>query len=268
MKTLIYDNECPLCVGYTALFMHSGLLEKEGRQHFNEVQPEFLELLDKNKMHNEIPLIEKETGKVWYGIDALLELLGQRCVMIKKIGSMPPINWLLKKVYAFISFNRKVIVAASPGNYDCSPAFSLKYRLLFLLFGLVVNSWLFNLYMPLFNKSIFPGASADSMEGAHFIFIAVNVCTGLFLGRRKGIEFLGQVNMLAFIILLLLIPVNIFQHFIPPAYLCFLFGSLTFFVVKEYIRRMRYAGIMPQQYSVVMLNVISVSVFFLYLVSR
>lgn len=265
MKTLIYDNECPLCVAYTGAFVKTGLLEKEGRKNFDEIDIAVLNTVDTQRMHNEIPLIENETGKVWYGIDALLEVLGEKMPWIKTIGHTKPVNWFLKKLYKLVSFNRKVIVAVPAKGYDCSPAFSSKYRILFLLIGLVLNSWIFTMAISLANKTIFTDSSFNQMQVAHYILVAINISIAVLLGKKKGLEYLGQVNMLAILSMLLMLPLISFQDMLPASILCAGFGLIAGFIAKEYLRRMKYAGILDNYKLIVALNIICAIAAFAYL---
>ncbi|MBC7936061.1 MAG: DUF393 domain-containing protein [Rhizobacter sp.] len=267
MKTLIYDKECPLCVAYTGAFVKTGLLEKEGRKHFNETAPELLEKLDKARCHNEIPLIDNSTGKVWYGIDALLEILSAKMPWIKKAGNFAPLHWLLKKLYKLVSYNRKVIVATKSIRYDCSPDFSSRYRILFLITGLLLNSWLFTLCIPVFKKGIFSTAGFEAMQIAHFSFVAINIGIAILLGKQKGLEYLGQVNMLAMLTMLLLLPLQVFQNIIGAGSINCSFGMIGFFIAREYIRRMTYAGIVQNNKLVVAINMLCVGSFLFFLAS-
>jgi predicted DCC family thiol-disulfide oxidoreductase YuxK len=265
MKTLIYDNECPLCVAYTGAFVKTGLLEKESRKHFNEVVPALLQNIDQQKCNNEIPLIDDENGKVWYGIDALLEILGNKFPFIKTIGNISPVNWFLKKLYKLVSYNRKVIVAKKTNGYDCSPDFNTRYRILFLVTGLVFNSFLFALFYPLFNKSIFSNAVFEQFQIAHFSFVGINICIAVVLGKQKGLEYLGQVNMLAFSCMLLLLPLHMAVRILGSGFINFSMGFILLLMMLEYVRRMKYAGILNRYNFIVALNIISLMVFFIYL---
>ena len=265
MKTLIYDNECPLCVAYTGAFVKTGLLDTAGRKHFNEVSPSLLQQIDEQKCFNEIPLIDETNGKVWYGIDAMLEILGSRFPLIKTIGNCPPVNWLLKKIYKLVSFNRKVIVGQPSSGLNGNPDFNTKYRVLFLLAGLVVNSWLFTLFYPLFTKSIFSNADFLQFQVAHFSFVGINVSIAAVLGKRKGLEYLGQVNMLAMTCMLLLLPLNAAGDVFGNGLINFVMGAICFLIMREYIRRMKYAGILGNYKMIVALNITSLLGFFLYL---
>lgn len=264
MKTLIYDNECPLCAAYTGVFVKTGLLEKEGRKNFNEVNASLLYKVDKERMHNEIPLIENETGKVWYGIDALLEVLGSKMPLIKKIGHLQPVKWFLQKLYKLVSYNRKVIVAVPAKGYDCSPAFNSKYRVIFLLLGLILNSCIFTMSLSLANKTIFPTSSEQQLQLAHYVLVTINISLAIILGKNKGLEYLGQVNMLAMLSMLLTVPLIGLQSFLPVTILCAAFGFIAGFIAKEYVRRMKYARILDQHKAIVVINILCAATVFIY----
>ncbi len=265
MKTLIYDNECPLCVAYTGAFVKAGLLEKEGRKNFSEIDNNILCNVDTARMHNEIPLVETETGKVWYGIDALLEVLGAKLPFIKTIGKLKPVNWLLKKMYKLVSYNRKVIVAVPAKGYDCSPDFNTRYRLLFLMIGLVFNSLLFTLFIPLLTQTFFHSADFMAMQLAHFSLVAVNISIALLVGKKRGLEYLGQVNMLAILGMLLLLPIKFFPALFTTSTTSFYLGAACFFIAGEYVRRMRYAKIFSLNRQIVFLNIASLFIVLFYL---
>ena len=265
MKTLIYDNECPLCTAYTGAFVKTGVLQKEGRKNFNEVSPRLLQQLDTQRSHDEIPLIDNNTGQVWYGIDALLEIVGDKLPFIKTICKWKPINFLIKKIYKLISYNRKVIVAIQPAGYDCSPSFNTRYRILFLLLGLVWNSWLFTHTIPLLSKTAFTNTTAMQLLWAHYSLVAINICIALLLGRQKGLGYLGQVNMLAITGILLLLPLMALQHILALKLQLILLGVIVAFMANEYVRRMRYAGIINNDKIVVTINAASLVGCILYL---
>jgi hypothetical protein len=71
-KILVYDDNCPLCSWYSAQFVHFGLLPVDGREAFSTLDPSLLHLIDFDRGRNEILLVDIPSGKVVYGIDALL----------------------------------------------------------------------------------------------------------------------------------------------------------------------------------------------------
>ncbi len=250
---LIYDDKCPLCAAYTSAFVKCGILNKDSRKSFTTVDEYLLLQTDAERSKNEIPLIDTVTGKVYYGIDALLELLNTKLRGIKAIGSLQPVNWLLKKLYKFISYNRKVIVATKcgKGQYDCSPAFSYKWRVIFLLVFLCINTLaLFPIHKYVFANSVLTGSSINYLQLLHAVLVGSNILLATTLPKTKAYEYIGQVNMLATIAvlsLLLLAGINKFllvNTLFNNAYLL----AVTVFIFKDYMRRMNYAGTLQTTY--------------------
>jgi len=91
-KIIIYDDGCPLCAAYTFAFVAAGILNGQGRKNFSNIDTATFELIDKAKCNNEIPLVDTDTKQVWYGIDALLELLDSKIPFIKFVGNIKPVK--------------------------------------------------------------------------------------------------------------------------------------------------------------------------------
>jgi predicted DCC family thiol-disulfide oxidoreductase YuxK len=269
-KIILYDDACPMCSTYTKAFVQTGLIDPSGRKSFSAVSPELLGEIDPHRCRNEIPLIDTAAHTVKYGIDALLEILSARWPLVKTIGSLKPINWFLKKLYNLVSFNRRVITASSfkEGNFDCTPDFNIKYRLLFLLLGLSFNTiMLIPEHSSILLNSILDRGSLAELQTAHFIFVLVNIGIAWTIKGREGLEFLGQANMLALLTTLLLLPMILANYLVDiPATLnnSYLLALLVF-IASEYKRRMVYAKIIPANTTVAVLNIFSALCFLLYL---
>lgn len=244
---LIYDDKCPLCAAYTGLFVKTGILTNEGRKSFTTVDEAVLQKVNVERSKNEIPLIDTAAGKVYYGIDALLELLNTKLYGIKTIGNLHPVYWGLKKLYQFISYNRKVIVATKcgKGQYDCSPEFNYKWRFIFLFVFLTFNTLaLFPVQQYVMANSIFSSSTIYDVQLLHGVLVSSNLLLALTLSKQKAVEYLGQVNMLATIVILCLLAlagINKYGIVNPVINNLYLLG-LTIFIFKEYLRRMNYAG--------------------------
>ena len=270
-KIIIYDDGCPLCAAYTSAFVVTGLLNDQGRKNFSNIDAATFECIDKAICNNEIPLIDTETKQVWYGVDALLELLDSKIPFIKTIGNIFPVKYCLQKMYKFISYNRKVVVATSEKNgYDCSPDFNVRYRVFFLAFFLFFNTWMLEpLFETVFSNSFIRNSSFNQIQWAHLLLVGCNIAIAASLGIKKGLEYAGQVNMLALTCILLIVPLhlvnqntNILATSINNFYLC----MVSLFIIKEYIRRMKYALVIPLHPGIVCINIISVLLFIFYLV--
>ena len=270
-QILLYDDACPLCVAYTKGFVRAGLLEPENRKAFSVTDKIFLNKINIERGINEIPLIDPDNNKVYYGIDALLEILGRKIPFIKTVGNFKPIKWFLLKLYKFISYNRKVIVAAKPiqNGFDCSPDFNVRYRLLFLSVFFIFNTlMLFPMHQFVISKSMFSNSSLIELQMAHLILVTINIAVAFTLSKKERIEYLGQVNMLALMVILLSIPLMLVNKFFGFTFTRgndFYFGFLTFFIIKEYIRRMKYAAIINRHPEIVLANVICLAAFLVYL---
>ena len=268
-KILIYDDNCPLCTWYSGLFVKLGFLHEEGRKAFSTLDPSLLQKINFDRGKNEIPLLDLKTSKVQYGIDALLEILDQKIPYIKAIGNFKPIKWFLIKLYKLISFNRKVIVAkkCGVGNIDCAPDINYRYRFLFLAVSLLFNTiMLFPVHDYLFMNLSYYHLTISELQAAHFIFVLMNGLLAITFRREKGIEYLGQVNMLALSAILLLIPLIGINLVISNNWINSIFlVTISAFIFKEYFRRMEYAGILLEYKWVTSTNLLCLNGFILYL---
>ena len=268
-KILVYDDNCPLCTWYSGLFVKYGFLNADGRKPFSTLDDILLAEIDFDKGRNEIPLLDTSTHKVVYGIDALLEILDQKIPSIKAIGNIAPLKWVLKRMYKFVSFNRKVIVAkkCGPANIDCSPDYNYLYRFIFMAVCLVFNTlMLYPFHNNLFSKLSYYHLHLYELQAAHFAFVIINCTLAFSFQKAKGYEYLGQVNMLALSVILLLAPLMILQFLFNSEWVATAWLILTsIFTFKEYLRRMEYAGVLLNNKWIVSLNLLSLTGFILFL---
>jgi len=270
-KVIIYDDNCPLCSAYTSAFVKTGLISKEGRRNFSGIDETLVNQIDLRRSVNEIPLIDTATHQVWYGIDALLEILQQKMPVVKTIGNNRCVKWGLQKLYKFISYNRRVIVASSneKNGFDCSPDFNVRYRLVFLFVFLIFNTlMLFPLQEYVLHKSIF-NSTILGLQMSHTIFVCINISIGLLLGKKNGLEYLGQINMTALTAIMLCIPLIFLNRYIglKASFNTYYLGMVTIVVLHEYLRRMRYIGFVKSRKPVLVVNIGCFAFFLAYLMT-
>lgn len=262
---LVYDDKCPMCAAYTRLFVKTGILSNEGCQSFSTIDTGLFEKFDVERGKDEIPLVDTVSGKVYYGIDSLLEILNSKIPFIKSAGQFKPVYWFLKKLYKFISFNRKVIVAVkcSKGQFDCSPEFNYKWRSVFLMFFLCFNTLsLFPVQEYALVNSIFNDSSIGYIQLIHALLVSSNIILALTMSKPRAFEYLGQVNMLATIAIFFLLILACFNRFMTAntivnnLYLL----ALLVFILKEYKRRMKYIGTFDNK-AIVAINIVCVTAF-------
>lgn len=198
MKTqdniLIYDDDCPMCRAYSGAFTRMGLLKKENRVPFHSIPDEsFAGKMDPIKSKNEIPLINLQTGETLYGTEALIEILSQRWPFFRYFKTNPLLHFLSRRAYFFVSYNRKVIVPATPkpGSVDCSPSFSLPYRLSFILMAIGLGS--------VFYKMAFPHLAYQNQISIGILALGIQCIGFLFVQKEKIADYAGNIALLWFL---------------------------------------------------------------------
>ncbi|MEL7146939.1 MAG: DCC1-like thiol-disulfide oxidoreductase family protein, partial [Bacteroidota bacterium] len=210
---IIYDDECPMCHLYTSAFVDYGFLDPDGRQAFSDAANGSHQQLDLSRSRNEIPLIDLQTGTVTYGLPSLLKILTNRWRVFGLIEKIPPLFWLINKLYRFVSFNRKVMV---PGNADgkaCVPDFHLGYRLLYLFLGTLIVALALRSYW----QQMFPDGEALSL--AIYVGIILGQLVACFpvmwkRGIENMLEYLGNQMTVMVVGVLFALPVILFSLFV------------------------------------------------------
>lgn len=245
MKTLnnniiLYDEDCPLCQVYTSGFLKTRMLDKNGRKPFNKIAKEEASFIDLKKATNEIALIDTKTNTVTYGINSLLKILGHSFPWIEKTGHLKPIHYGLKKLYSFISYNRKVIIpsALKPEHkLQCVPSFNIKYRILYILFAILVTiAVLFSFSKTL---SFLPQASVtrETLLASGQILFQL-----LFLinyNKKDRLNYIGHLTTVSLMGSLMLLPILIINSYIniSETVLILWFGATVITMFYEHYRR-------------------------------
>jgi len=217
MKTLkshviIYDEECPMCNLYTSAFIKSGMLDSKGRTAYNKMGENITCRIDKDRARNEIALVDTQGGSVSYGLESLYKVIGHNFPFLWHVFRFKPFNFLMKKAYFFISYNRKVIVPSAESGFNaCIPDLNKKYRVVFILFAWMVSA----LTLNAFSGRLLPLVPASNLLreflicGGQLIFQGVLV---LYFNKRKMWDYLGNVIAVSLIGSILLLPALCFPH--------------------------------------------------------
>ena len=240
--TLLYDEDCPLCQVYSSGFIKTGMLDQNGRQPFSTLSSETQNFINLERASNEIALIDNDNKTVIYGIDSLLKVLGVRFPVIEKTGHLKPVKFLLKKLYSFISYNRKVIIPSEENEsqqLQCLPSFNVKYRLFYILFSVIVT--MFTLFYFSKNISTLPYGSL-MREG--FITMGQLVFQGLLiskLGNKTILNYFGNVMTISLMGSLLLLPLLIINWSVQISETILLtgFGITVLLMFLEHKRRVK-----------------------------
>lgn len=233
--TLIYDNECPMCAMYSKGFTKSGMLDEDGREGFTEISVRNKDLLDYNRAKNEIALVDHENNTVMYGLDSLLLIIGNSFPLLAKIARIQPIYWFFKKLYSFVSYNRKQIIPSRKNNAEvsCVPTFNRKYRVAYIIFVVFFSAYILSLYSGKLGVNLAPN-----------IFRELIVCLGQILWQTiflknylkdKIWDYLGNMMTVSLIGTLLLLPVLWFN--LTPLFYLIYFAIVVSVMFFEHLRR-------------------------------
>ncbi len=242
---LIYDDHCPLCKAYTNAFVKYRFMEENGRVSFSELNNHgFTQLVDWKRAKNEIPLVDESNNKVYYGVEALLQILGAKWAFFKWYAQQSFLVKASKVLYKFISFNRRIIIPApinTECQFDAKPDFNVAYRLAYFIF-----SWLFTSFV-LTNYSAYLAhyIGATSLGREFLICAGQMLFQGLLLmmfkkHRELIFEYLGNMMTISLLGSLLLCPMllaNIFFNNVHPFISMVYFFAVVTFMLYDHIRR-------------------------------
>lgn len=153
--TILYDQDCPMCVAYTAGMVKSGMLSDSGRIPYQPAACQY-HGVDANRARNEIAVVEHTNGRVQYGIDAMLAVIAVRIPWIKHVGQWKPVHATLKLVYRFISYNRKVIAPPAERQVEatCTPDMHHGMRWAYLALASLFTAFVLSRITPLMGSQI------------------------------------------------------------------------------------------------------------------
>lgn len=233
--TLIYDNDCPMCNIYSKGFVNAGMLDENGREAFTDLSFKNKNLIDFNRAKNEIALVNHNSDQVIYGLDSLLLIIGNSFPLLEKIVRVKPFYWFFKKLYSFVSYNRKQIIPSKKDSTEetCIPDFNLKYRLAYITFVAIFSGYI----LSIFSTNLGLGLNQNFLR-EFAICIGQIVWQTVFLKsylKDKIWDYLGNMMTVSLIGTLLLIPA-LFLNLNSVSSIIY-FGIVVFIMFLEHIRR-------------------------------
>ncbi len=252
MKTLtnhqlLYDGECPMCAHYADKFVSEGVLTESAKTPYGSCE---INNLDADRARNEIALVDNTTGKILYGLASWQLLLSTRYPALKSLFYSKFASFFGKRLYRFISFNRKVIAIGKEfeNQSACAPDFNLKYRLLYILFAWTGTVLVLHPYTQLLSDYL--PISSMSREwlicGGQLLFQFPVVAA---INRNRLIHYWGNMMTISLIGGLLLLPVLLLSFLVTLPSILYLgyFGSvvLAMLIIHLYRCKVLELGIVP-----------------------
>ncbi|UEQ78275.1 DCC1-like thiol-disulfide oxidoreductase family protein [Chryseobacterium arthrosphaerae] len=235
--TLIYDKECPMCTLYSKAFTQCGMLDEKGREAFTEISLRNRTLVDFNRAKNEIALVDHNRNKVVYGLDSLLLIIGNSFPLLEKTARIQPLYWFFKRLYSFVSYNRKQIIPSAKNDAEksCIPDFNLKYRIAYIAFTVIFSAYILSMFSGKMGLNLKPDFGREfTICLAQILWQTVFL--RLYLKDRIW-DYLGNMMTVSLMGTLLLIPA-LLTSFTPVFYIIY-FGIVVLIMFLEHLRRCR-----------------------------
>ncbi len=237
---ILFDAECPICRISTKAFVQSGMLDNQERTAYQELPAEACPMLDRQRATNEIALVNQETGEVTYGVESLFKVFAASFPALEPLFLFKPFIWLMSKIYAFIAFNRRVIIPApvAVDSYMLQPTFMLNYRVAYLFVTWLITAIVLSAYTPLM-PGLLPEGSAHReylICGGQILFQGVIIS---LIQKKKRWDYLGNMMTISFGGALLLLPVLILSEWINlhPLFCATWFMAVAGLMLLAHIRR-------------------------------
>lgn len=243
---ILFDADCPMCKIYTQGFVNLGILDKSGRVSYQEFPAESCPLLDMQRAVNEIALVNQETGEVSYGIKSLFKVFGTALPLLKPVFGFAPFVWLMSKIYAFISYNRRVIIPndQSVPAYALQPSFKIGYRIAYLIFTWFMTACILSAYAKLMTGVLPQGPAYREFLvcGGQVFFQGLVVS---YIHKNKGWDYLGNMMTISVTGALLLLPGLVISTWLKadPLYYVAWFMCVAGIMLILHIRRSKLLGI-------------------------
>lgn len=225
-KVIVYDDNCPLCAWYTGKFVQYHMLPANGRVGYTSADKAISSKIDTERYRTEIAVVDTRGGETLYGTDGLSLIIGNSFPLLRPLLQKQWFVRFIKKLYRFISYNRKIIAPhkSQANTPDCTPAFSRKHRVLFIVFSILVSCWLTWMCGRAFAMLV-PGTSPASgglqlLAGAGTGWALQFAAAALFLKGEKAFNYAGHLAVIMLVGLFILSPYALLASLLPA------FGSL------------------------------------------
>ncbi|WP_310554868.1 hypothetical protein [Flavobacterium sp.] len=241
-QTLLYDEDCPLCRVYTKGFITAGMLDENGKKPYCQLSEEEEIFVDIKRASNEIALIDTKNKTVIYGINSLLKVVGHSFPWMEKVGNLKPTYYFLKKLYSFISYNRKVIIPSkiNPAiKPQCVPDFNYKYRFFYIAFATIITT--FSLF---FFSEMINGLPKTNIARELILALGQMVFQSVFLfkfDKKTVLNYLGNLMTVSLMGSIILMPIIILHTFaiVPEIVILSWFGITVGIMFSEHFRRVK-----------------------------
>lgn len=236
-----------MCKVYGNTFQALKWVDEDTLAPYQTIDADHAAHIDMARAKNEIALFDIDAKKTVYGLSAFLKILGHNRPLVDRVLNAPIIHPFLEKLYAFISYNRKVMypTVRLEGERDCTPDVHLTYRwawiiLVAIVTGLILNSLIFQV------NAHFGLAHNWTREFVVcFGQIAWQGAAVLIMKKEQALDYLGNMSTVSFLGGIALFPLVLSRFFMPidPLWIAFYFMIVVTFMFFEHVRRCKMLGL-------------------------
>jgi len=120
-RLLVYDGECPLCIGFSRLYVTLGWVPASRRVPLLELEPELIGRLLALGFGNEMAVVEPDRITIRTGMDGILHLMhGTWARPLAAVLGLPGLRQLCQLVYEFVGANRRFLSLPRPRGPACA----------------------------------------------------------------------------------------------------------------------------------------------------
>jgi predicted DCC family thiol-disulfide oxidoreductase YuxK len=255
VKVLVFDGDCPMCLGAIAWLTRSGLVAREQTIGHHDLPPQELEIVRAAGIRNRLVVLDRGSGETRIGSDGLLWIVGDnpRYRWLARLFGLPVARQLLQFGYEAVSYNRRII---SPPKHriacDCEPEVTVGRRLMLIVPAVLVAALAFAVYGAVFAPALdvhpgFAGLALVLSKGIAIVAAAVAIAA--FGRSREPLEYVGHVSLALVSGSLVLLPFCVIAALAPIGLLPTL-GIAAALVAMAVVfwklmRRTRAAGLKP-----------------------
>jgi hypothetical protein len=244
---LLIDRDCPMCVLYGKCFTKLNWVDNNTITPYQTIGAEDTQHIDMHKAKSMIALHNSKTRETLYGIDSILRILSSNLPLLGKVLNTKSIKALLAALYAFISYNRKVLVRPSKtkSGLDCTPELVPFYRWMHLIVVAIFTGYILTaFYRPIFlhfGWEVYPMIEYAICFGQ----VVFQYVTHRIFFKKEPLEYLGHMSTVSMIGALMLIPILGLTSVLNLSPIVMLIGFLAVvaYMLSEHILRSTRLGL-------------------------
>ena len=120
-RVMVYDGDCPLCIGLSAAFVRLGLIPEHERRPYQAFGGPLQDRMWEAGIRNEMLVLDPASGELRAGAAGILWMLGATWIgPLAKLLARRPLLDLVSGLYRFVAYNRRFLSVPKPRAIACA----------------------------------------------------------------------------------------------------------------------------------------------------